>query len=175
MVSQKLSQAEIAAQQAVIDQNQRLVQRLNTGQHDAAEIRQLVSEIIGQPVDASVDIRLPFFTDFGRRLTLGKRVIINDQVQITDLGGIHLAYDVLIGPGASLITVNHQLDPAHRHDLMVAPITIQQNAWVGAKAIILPGVTIGRNAVVGAGAVVTRDVPADTVVAGVPAKVMKTI
>jgi len=96
-------------------------------------------------------------------------------VMITDLGGITLDDDVLIGPGASLISVNHQLEPAHRRELELQPIHISQNAWVGAKAIILPGITVGQNAVVAAGAVVTKDVPANTVVAGVPAKRIKTI
>ncbi|SMS13098.1 Acetyltransferase (isoleucine patch superfamily) [Levilactobacillus zymae] len=175
MPARNMSVAEIAAQQATIDRNQLLVQKLNTGQHQPAEIRAVVGELTGRPLDPSVEIRLPFYTDYGRNLTIGKRVMINDQVQFTDLGGITLADDVLIGPGAALITVNHQLNPAHRRALTVAPITIEQNAWIGAKAIILPGVTVGQDAVVAAGAVVTKDVPANAVVAGVPAKVIKII
>lgn len=170
-----LTTAAIAAEQPLIDQNQRLVQHLNTAPHTPAEIRQLVGEITGQTLDASVEIRLPFYTDYGRKLTIGKRVMINDQVQLTDLGGITLEDDVLLGPGAALISVNHQLAPDRRRALDVRPIHIRQNAWVGAKAIILPGVTVGKNAVVAAGAVVTKDVPANAVVAGVPAKVIKII
>lgn len=74
-----------------------------------------------------------------------------------------------------LITVNHQLDPANRRSLDTASIRVDSNAWIGARSVILPGVTVGRNAVVAAGAVVTKSVPNNTVVAGVPAKVIKVI
>lgn len=93
----------------------------------------------------------------------------------TDLGGIQLADRVLIGPNATLVSVNHPLDPADRRNLELKPIKVGTNAWIGANATILPGVTIGENAVVAAGAIVTKDVPASTVVAGVPAKVIKKI
>ena len=94
---------------------------------------------------------------------------------MVDLGGITIEDDVLIGPGVYLISVNHQLDPHHRKELELKPVLIKKNAWIGAKATILPGVTVGENAVVVAGAVVTKDVPANTVVAGMPAKVIKKI
>jgi len=155
--------------------NQRLVQELNDQPHDVAETRALVSEITGQSLDESVEIRLPFYTDFGANIKMGKRVYVSNNVMFTDLGGITLADDVLIGPGASLITVNHQADPEHRHDLDLKPIQVGKRAWIGAKALILPGVTIGENAIVGAGAVVTKSVAANTVVAGVPARVIKTL
>lgn len=171
----KLDLATLQGIQGVVDQNQRLVQHLNTGQHHPAEIRQLVGEITGQSIDDSVEIRLPFYTDYGRGLKLGHGVFLNSGVMITDLGGIILEDNVLIGPGASLLSVNHPLDPAHRHEVLADPIRIQKNAWVGANATILAGVTVGENAVVAAGAVVTKDVPAATVVAGVPAKVIKKI
>ncbi|BEI51150.1 DapH/DapD/GlmU-related protein [Lactiplantibacillus plantarum] len=142
---------------------------------EPSEIRERLAEITGQTIDISVEIRVPLWTDYGRNLKIGKRVFINDNVQITDLGGIELADDVLIGPGAMLLSVNHPLDPAKRHAVEVQPIHIERNAWIGADAKVLAGVTVGENAVVGAGAVVTKSVPANTVVAGVPAKVIKTI
>lgn len=93
----------------------------------------------------------------------------------TDLGGIELADNVLVGPNATIISVNHPLDPQKRHTVEMKPVYIDKNAWLGANSTILPGVTVGQNAVVAAGAVVTKDVPANTVVAGVPAKVIKRI
>ena len=93
----------------------------------------------------------------------------------TDLGGITLEDHVLIGPRANLLTVNHPQDPKQRRSLIVKPITIKRNAWIGAAATILPGVTVGENAIVGANALVTKDVPANTVVGGNPAKVIKEI
>lgn len=170
-----LDQAELQALQPMIDCNQRLVQQLNTAPHTASEVRQLVTEITGQQVDESVEIRLPFLTDTGTNIQFGQNVFVNGNVLFVDLGGIVLEDDVLIGPGAMLISVNHPLNPADRHSVEVQPVRIEQNAWVGAGAKILPGVTVGANAVVAAGAVVTKSVPANTVVAGVPARVIKTI
>lgn len=150
-------------------QNQRLLQNLNTQRHCSCEVRQLVSEIIGQKIAASIEIRLPFYSDYEHNIKLGERVFINANVMMVDLGGITIENDVLIGPGAYLISVNHKLDPQHRKELELKPVVIKQNAWIGAKATILPGVTVGKNAVV------TKDVPANTVVAGNPAKIIKKI
>ncbi|KAA8789498.1 acetyltransferase [Lactobacillus crispatus] len=145
------------------------MQNLNTQRHCSCEVRQLVSEIIGQKIAASTEIRLPFYSDYGNNIKLGERVFINANVMMVDLGGITIENDVLIGPGAYLISVNHKLDPQHRKELELKPVVIKQNAWIGAKATILPGVTVGKNAVV------TKDVPANTVVAGNPAKIIKKI
>lgn len=155
--------------------NQPLLQSLNTGQHSQAAIRATISQITKQTIDDSVEIRLPFFTDFGRNIHLGKEVFINSGVTLVDLGGIYLADKVLIGPKANIISVNHPLDPANRRNVELKPVYVHENAWIGANATILPGVSIGRNAVVAAGAVVTKNVPANTVVADVPARVIKTI
>lgn len=145
------------------------MQNLNTQRHCSCEVRQLVSEIIGQKIAASTEIRLPFYSDYGHNIKLGERVFINANVMMVDSGGITIENDVLIGPGAYLISVNHKLDPQHRKELELKPVVIKQNAWIGAKATILPGVTVGKNAVV------TKDVPANTVVARNPAKIIKKI
>lgn len=159
----------------LIEQNQRLFQNLNTQRHCSCEVRQLISEITGRKIPASTEIRLPFYSDYGRNIKLGERVFINANVMMVDLGGITIEDDVLIGPGAYLISVNLQLKPEHRKELELKPVVIKKNVWIGAKAMILPGVTVGENAVVAAGAVVTKDVPANTEVAGLPAKVIKKI
>jgi acetyltransferase-like isoleucine patch superfamily enzyme len=91
------------------------------------------------------------------------------------MGGITIEDHVLIGPKVNLITENHPLNPADRRALICKPIVIKRNAWIGAGATILPGVTIGENAVVAAGAVVSKDVPGNAIVGGVPAKIIKTI
>lgn len=92
-----------------------------------------------------------------------------------DRGGIMLEDDVKIGPRVNLITENHDLDPTKRRTLISKKIVVKRNVWIGAAATILPGVTIGENSVIAAGAVVTKDVPPNTIVAGVPAKVIKNI
>lgn len=159
--------------QRIIAQNQRLLQNLNNNRHCKCEIRQLIHEITGTEIPSSTEIRLPFYTDFGRNIKIGARVFINAGVMLVDTGGITIEDDVLIGPGAYLISVNHKLAPKQRKELDLAPIVIKKNAWLGARSIILPGVTVGENAVVGAGAVVTKDVQANTVVAGTPARIIK--
>lgn len=173
--NQALSPQEITKLDTIIQQNQQLVQKLNTKPHNLTETRNIVSQITQQQVDPSVEIRLPFYTDFGRNIHLGKNIFINSGVTFTDMGGIYLADDALIGPNATLISVNHPLNPNKRHGVELHSVHIQRNAWVGANATILPGVTIGENAVVAAGAVVTHNVPANTVVAGIPARIIKTI
>lgn len=159
----------------IISQNQRLLQNLNTQRHCKCEVNQLVSEITGEKIPSSTEIRLPFYSDYGHNIKIGERVFINANVMMVDLGGITIEDDALIGPGAYLISVNHRLEPNRRKQLELKPVVIKKNAWIGAKATILPGVTIGENAIVAAGAVVTKDVPRNTVVAGMPAKVIKKI
>jgi acetyltransferase-like isoleucine patch superfamily enzyme len=139
------------------------------------EIRTILSQIIGAEVDETTTIFPPFYTNFGRFTRLGKHVFINHACSFLDMGGITLEDHVLIGPQVKLITENHPLDPEDRRALIGKPILIKRNAWIGAGATILPGVTIGENAVVAAGAVVSRDVAANTVVGGVPAKFIKNI
>ncbi|WP_343671155.1 DapH/DapD/GlmU-related protein [Chitinophaga sp.] len=140
-----------------------------------AEVRLRLSEIIGTSLDETTTVFTPFHTNFGRFITIGKHVFINHGCSFLDMGGITLEDHVLIGPKVNLVTENHPLEPATRRGMQCNPILLKRNAWIGAGAIILPGVTVGENAVVAAGAVVSRDVPANTVVAGIPAKVIKSI
>lgn len=159
----------------VVKTNQRLLQQLNTQEHSVAEIRQLVSQITNERIDDSTEIRLPFRTDFGRNLHIGKDVFINSGAMFVDLGGIYLGDHVLIGPNVTIASVNHRMEPQERRYLNLKSVYIHQNAWLGANVTVTPGVVIGENAVVAAGAVVTRNVPKNTVVAGVPARIIKKI
>ncbi|MFJ8808789.1 DapH/DapD/GlmU-related protein [Streptomyces sp. NPDC102490] len=141
-----------------------------------AEILERWSELTGQPVDETFHLIPPVFTDHGVNIRVGRNVFVNQGCRFNDVGGIEIADDVMLGPNVSLITSGHPLDPAQRRTgVTSAPIRIGRNVWIGASAVILQGVTIGDDAVVAAGAVVTRDVPALTVVAGVPATVIKKI
>jgi acetyltransferase-like isoleucine patch superfamily enzyme len=117
----------------------------------------------------------PFHTNFGRHIKLGKNVFINHACSFLDLGGIVIEDDVLIGPKVNLITENHPVEPSQRKMLDLRSILVKRNAWIGAGATILPGVTIGENSIVAAGAVVNKDVPANTIVGGIPAKILKTM
>jgi acetyltransferase-like isoleucine patch superfamily enzyme len=158
----------------VISQTTKLSAVLNTST-DVNQVRKLLMEITGSEVDETTTVAIPFYTNFGRFITIGKRVYINHACSFLDMGGITLEDDVLIGPKVNLVTENHPLDPVDRRALISKPIVVKRNAWIGAAATILPGVTIGENSIVAAGAVVTSDVPPNTIVGGVPAKVIKTI
>jgi acetyltransferase-like isoleucine patch superfamily enzyme len=156
----------------VVERTQRLSVQLNASIH-INQVRERLSEIIGRQIHESTRIFPPFFTNFGRFISLGKNVFINHACSFLDLGGITIEDDVMIGPKVNLITENHPVDPLNRQALLLKPIVIKRNAWIGAAATILPGVTIGENAVVAAGAVVSKDVPANTIVGGIPAKPIK--
>lgn len=165
----RLNEPQFAQVLAFVTRTQELSVQLNVSTH-IDQVRERLSDIIGSPIHESTRIFPPFYTNFGRFITLGKNVFINHACSFLDLGGITIEDDVLIGPKVNLITENHPLDPAERQKLLLKPILIKRNAWIGAGATILPGVTIGENAVVAAGAVVAKDIPANTVVGGVPAK-----
>jgi len=142
---------------------------------DVDQIREKLSEIIGTEIDKTNTIFAPFYTNFGRFISIGKHVFVNHACSFLDMGGITLEDHVLIGPKVNLISENHPLDPVTRRGMLCKPIVIKRNAWIGAGATILPGVTVGENSVVAAGAVVSKDVPDNIIVGGVPAKVIKSI
>jgi len=142
---------------------------------DINRIRELLSQITESSIDQSTTVLAPFHINLGIFTHMGKNVFINHDCTFLDIGGITIEDEVLIGPKVSLITEGHPLNPAERKALTVKPIVIKRNAWIGAGAIILPGVTVGENAVVAAGAVVNKDVPSNTVVAGILAKKVKDI
>jgi acetyltransferase-like isoleucine patch superfamily enzyme len=157
-----------AAQEAL-----RTINELNTGYRTPEEVRALLTRLTGKTVDESVALFPPFYSEFGKNLTLGKEVFINLGCRFQDTGGITIGDGSLIGHGSTLTTLNHGIDPDRRADMIPAPILIGRKVWLGAAATVVPGVTIGDGAIVGAGAVVTKDVPANTIVAGVPAKLIR--
>ncbi len=153
----------------------RIGMELNTKYHTPEELREIMGRLIGKQVDRSFRMFPPFYTDFGKNITIGKDVFINSGCHFQDQGGIEIGDGALIGHNVVLATINHDLNPKENRKNHYAPIKIGTHVWIGSNATILPGVTIGDYAVVAAGAVVTRDVPAMTVVGGVPARVLKTI
>ena len=118
-----------------------------------------------------------FNCDYGRHISIGNNTFINCNVTILDTNLVTIGDDVFIAPGAVISAATHPIDPERRaaKHYQSSPIVICDRAWIGANATVLPGVTIGRNAIVGAGAVVTKDVPDNCIVAGVPAKVVKRV
>jgi acetyltransferase-like isoleucine patch superfamily enzyme len=157
-----------AAQEAL-----RTVAELNSGYRTPDEVRALLARLTGKPVAESVVAFPPFYSEFGKNLTLGEDIFINLGCRFQDTGGITIGDGTLIGHGSTLTTLDHAIDPDRRADMVPAPVVIGRKVWLGAGVTVVPGVTIGDGAIVGAGAVVTKDVPANAIVAGVPAKLLR--
>ena len=153
----------------------RIGMELNNQYHTPEEIREIMGRLTGKKIDDTFRLFPPFYTDFGKNISIGKDVFINSGCHFQDQGGITIGDGSLIGHNVVLATINHDLDPANNRKNHYAPIKIGSHVWIGSNATVLPGVTIGDWAVVAAGAVVTKDVPAKTVVGGVPARFIKNI
>ena len=152
----------------------KLLVQLNNSS-DPAEMRDLLRQITASEIDESVAVFTPLYINYGKHTKIGKNVFINFDCVFLDLGGITIDDNVLIASKVSLLSEGHPVNPIERQSLVPGHIHIKKNAWIGAGATILPGVTIGENAVVAAGAVVSKDVPANTIVGGIPAKIIKAI
>lgn len=148
---------------------------LNTAYRTPDEVRELLSELFGYEVPSSLRVFPPFYTDYGKNINIGEEVFINACCHFQDHGGVTIGDGCQIGHNVVFATLNHELEPEKRKTTRPAPIVLGKNVWIGSNATILQGVTIGDNAVVAAGAVVTKDVPPNTVVGGVPAKFIKII
>lgn len=157
------------------DRARRITCRINGSYHSQEELRGLMGELFGRPVDATFRLFPPFYTDFGQNIHIGRNVFINAGCHFQDHGGVTLGDGTLVGHNVVFATLNHLLDPARRAEMIPAPIVVGRNVWIGSNATILQGVTIGDGAVVAAGAVVTRDVEPRTIVGGVPARMIRRI
>jgi len=154
---------------------QRITMKLNTSYHSKEEIVEIFRELTGNQIDPSFMCFPPFYTDFGKNITIGKNVFFNTGCSFQDRGGICIGNGSMLGMNVTIATLNHGLSLEIRNTTYPSPVIIGENVWIGSNATILPGVTIGDNSVVAAGAVVTKNVPKNVVVAGVPAKVLKEI
>jgi|SRR5690554_831932 acetyltransferase-like isoleucine patch superfamily enzyme len=151
-----------------------LIQRMNNS-YNPEEIRHLLGQITEKEIDKSTVVFPPLYINYGKNTKIGKKVFINFGCTFLDLGCITIEDNVMLAPGVKLLSESHPLSPESRQSLVPKPIHIRENAWIGANATILHGVTVGRNSVVAAGAVVSKDVPDNTIVAGIPAKIIKSL
>ncbi|WP_150462306.1 sugar O-acetyltransferase [Nesterenkonia ebinurensis] len=142
------------------------------GQYDDAAAR--LPQLIGN-LGEDVAIRAPLMVDYGAHMSIGDRTFINTGLVALDVAPITIGADCQLGPNVQLLTPIHPLEPGPRRDKWESaqPITIQDNVWLGGGVTVCPGVNIGENSVIGAGAVVTQDIPANVVVVGNPARVVK--
>lgn len=157
------------------DEARKITMDINNSYHSQEELRALFSKLFGKPVDSTFRVFPPFYTDFGKNITIGRNVFINACCHFQDHGGVTLGDGCLIGHNVVFATLNHDLNPHRRAFMMPAPIVLGKNVWIGSNSTILQGVTIGDGAVVAAGAVVTKDVPANVVVGGIPAKYLRSV
>lgn len=172
--------AYIADDPVLADENQRamaLMEAFNRSPAaDPAGRRRLLTELLGAYGDGS-ELRPPFYCDYGYQTTIGARTFANFGLVVIDVARVTIGDDVQIGPAVQLLTATHPLDPDRRRDKWESgePIVIHDNVWLGGGVIVCPGVSIGENTVVGAGAVVTKDLPANVLAVGSPAKVLRTL
>jgi maltose O-acetyltransferase len=155
----------------------RLQDEFNATRADQAEERtRILGELLGE-LGPDVEIRPPFYCDYGSQIRMAARVFANFGLIALDVASITIGEDVAIGPNVQLLTPTHPVEAEPRRAKWEAarPIAVGDNVWLGGGAIVLAGVTIGENTVVGAGAVVTRDLPANVVAVGNPARVVRTL
>ena len=176
MASGKCVEGEMLKIFGVLSQEAiKITMEINNKYHTPEEIVDLFSKLIGRSVDKTFRLFPPFYTDCGKNIVVGKNVFINACCKFQDQGGITIGNGVLIGHNVTLATLNHDERPQFRQNIYPKPIKIGDNVWIGSNATILQGVTIGDGAIIGANAVVTKDVPENTIVAGVPAKIIRKV
>ena len=152
-----------------------ITSEINNKYNTPEQIVELFSKLTGTQVDKSFRCFPPFYTDCGKNIKIGKNVFINACCRFQDQGGIEIGDGSLIGHNTTIATLNHDFNPDKRANLHPSPVKIGKNVWIGSDCTILPGVEIGDGAVIGAGSVVTKNVPANSIAVGNPARVIKQI
>lgn len=168
-----ISDEAVMQEQAVA---RRLTQKLNTmDRADFEGLKAVVKELLGRS-DGAV-INPPFYCDYGKHIEVGKNFFANYNCTILDVGKVIIGDNCQLAPNVAIYTAGHPVHPASRNTLFEygVEVVIGNNVWIGGNAVICPGVRIGDNVVIGAGSVVTKDVPAWTVAAGNPCKVIREI
>ena len=135
----------------------------------------ILKELLGYIGDDDIIINQPFYCDYGKQISVGKRFFANFHFTVLDEAKVTIGDDCFIGPNVSIYTACHSTDPIERNTRQewAEPVTIGHNVWIGGSTTILPGVSIGDNVTIGAGSVVTKDIPSDVVAVGNPCKVIK--
>jgi maltose O-acetyltransferase len=137
----------------------------------------ILKELLGNTADDEFIINQPFYCDYGKQISIGKRFFANFNLTILDEAPVTIGDDCFIGPNVSIYTACHSTDPIERNTRQewAEPVKIGDNVWIGGSVTILPGVTIGNNVTIGAGSVVTKDIPAWSVAAGNPCRVIRKV
>ena len=140
-------------------------------------MREILKGLLGHIADDNILINQPFYCDYGKQISVGKRFFANFNFIVLDEAPVTIGDDCFIGPNVSIYTACHSTDPVERNSRRkwAEPVSIGDNVWIGGSVTILPGVTIGDNVTIGAGSVVTKDIPSNSIAVGNPCKVVKTI
>lgn len=158
---------------AELHRSYKALHHLNSAEPLSAEQTEAMNELFDGNVPEGLGLFTPVQIDFPKQMTFGNHVFINHSFTAMSIGGITIGNNVQIGPHVTIVTDNH--DFHDRYVLKCRSVVLEDNVWIGAGATIMPGVRVGKNAIIAGGAVVTKDVPADTIVGGNPARVIKEI
>ena len=144
---------------------------------DLERRREMLLSLLGHVADDKVFINQPFYCDYGKQISVGRRFFANFNLTILDEAPVTFGDDCFIGPNVSIYTACHSTDPIERNSLRewARPVSIGSNVWIGGSVVILPGVTIGDNVTIGAGSVVVHDIPSGSIAVGNPCRVVKSI
>ena len=144
---------------------------------DLERRREMLLSLLGHVADDKVFINQPFYCDYGKQISVGRRFFANFNLTILDEAPVTFGDDCFIGPNVSIYTACHSTDPIERNSRRewARPVSIGCNVWVGGSVVILPGVTIGDNVPIGAGSVVVHDIPSNSIAVGNPCRVVKSI
>ena len=144
---------------------------------DLERRREMLLSLLGHVADDKVFINQPFYCDYGKQISVGRRFFANYNLTILDEAPVTFGDDCFIGPNVSIYTACHSTDPIERNSRRewARPVSISSNVWIGGSVVILPGVTIGDNVTIGAGSVVVHDIPSGSIAVGNPCRVVKSI
>lgn len=137
----------------------------------------LLKQLLGHIGDDAIIINQPFYCDYGKQISVGRRFFANFNFTVLDEASVTIGDDCFIGPNVSIFTACHSTDPVERNSRRewAKPVTIGNNVWIGGNVTILPGINIGDNVTIGAGSVVVNDIPSGSIAVGNPCRVVRTL
>ncbi len=158
-------------------QTRLLLKALNESREDDPEERNRILKLLLPNSLNNLWLQPPFYCDYGYNIQIGERVFFNFNCVVLDVAPVRIGNRTMFGPNVQIYAATHPLDPMERSSGLEygKPISIGDDVWIGGSVVICPGVTIGDRSIIGAGSVVTKDIPSDTIAAGNPCRIIRTI